>query len=59
MFELAGLFGGYDLRLHRAIGAVHLLPVYCGGLDCAHSGNPQDACHGGADAATDFEIYLA
>ena len=54
----AGLFGGHDLRLYGALRAVHLLPVHGGGPDCAGGGNSQDACHGGADAAADFEVYL-
>jgi len=55
----AGLPGGHDLRLHRALRAVHLLPVHSGGINCAGGWNPQDARHGGTDAAADFEVHLA
>ncbi len=54
----AALPGGHDLRLYRALWAVHLLPVHGGGPDCAGGGNPPDARHGGADAAADFEVHL-
>ena len=50
--------GGHDLCIHRVLRAFHLFYLHSGGPDCTRGRYPQNARHGGADAAIDCEIHL-